>query len=49
MDVSRVVHLKSTNREKIEEMGEIYKKYYKQGEKGIKKNYDKKGYNELVR
>ena len=49
MDVSRVVHLKCTNKEKIAEMGEIYKNNSKLGLKGIKQNYDKKGMNELVR
>lgn len=49
MDVSKVVHLKDTNKEKIVKMGEIYKNNSKLGLKGIKQNYDKKGMNELLR
>jgi len=49
MDVSRVVHLKDTNKEKIDKMMQIYMKFAKQGLKGVTKSYDLKGMNELMR
>lgn len=49
MDVSKVVHLKDTNKDKIQKMGNIYLKYAKQGLKGVTKSYDLKGMNELMR